>query len=128
MRRVIRARALTLIEVVASLVLLATTATALLLAQGRSLEQLRAVREQHMASKLARELITHWKLEPPAPTTAMEGSFGARAGWRWTRHSQPYGLAKVKPLWQVTLTVHKRDHKGENAVSSYTWLEHVDES
>lgn len=123
-----RARALTLIEVVASLVLVATTVTALLAASGRSLEQLHSAREQQTASVLAKELINQWILEAPAEGEATEGHFHGYPGWRWTRQSAPYPWLTETTLEELTLTIHRLDGQGhDRVVAAYTWLERPDE-
>jgi Tfp pilus assembly protein PilV len=124
-----KARGLSLIEVVASLVLVGTTVTALLEAHGRSLDQLHAIRTQQSASSLARELINQWKLDPAAGRLAVEDTFPSRSGWRWTRIALPFGSASQVELQEVTLRIYQTDGQGrEKLVTSYTWLEKLDGS
>lgn len=119
-----RARAISLIEVVASLVLVATTVTALLAAHGRSLEQLRATRQQQTAATLARELITEWQIDPLRHGAATQGEFESVQGWRWTRRIVPYPFARGLPLHEVTLRIYRIDANGqERALMTYTWIE-----
>ena len=121
-------RALTLIEVVASLVLLAATATLLLTAQGRSLDQLRSIREQEIAAVLTHELIATWKLNPPGKHSATEGRWQSHAAWRWRRQLAPYPLTIRSVLQEVTLTLYRTDQEGNDVpVSTHTWLERPDE-
>ena len=117
------ANALTLIEVVAALVLVATSVTALLAAQGRCLEQLRCARELETAATLARELITQWRLDPlTVPPTA--GEFPGEPTWRWERRVGPPVDGRATELQQAVLTILRRDARGvERPVASYTWLE-----
>jgi Tfp pilus assembly protein PilV len=119
-----RVRALTLIEVVASLVLLATAVTTLLAAQGRSLEQLRTARELATAAELARELITEQRLDPSQPLTDSEGLFASHSEWRWSRTVKPFAETADSALQIITLAIYRQDRLGvERMVTSYTWLE-----
>lgn len=119
-----RAKGLSLIEVVVSLVLIGTTATMLLTAHSRSLEQLRATSNSETASILARELITQWKLEPPDETSPMDGRFESHPKWGWAGESVPYPSQGQSELQQVTLTIHRTDQRGfDQIVVTYTWLE-----
>jgi len=88
-RKMTKARGLSLIEVVASLVLLATVVTSLLMAQSRSLAQLRATQEREKASVLAGELLVAWEIAPREWTDHEEGVFDGDASWRWARTSRP---------------------------------------
>lgn len=116
-----RHRALSLIEVLAAMTLLAGTMVSLVLAQGRSLQQLAATRRQHTADALARELVLHWTMEPP-PSDSCEGSFGEQPGWRYVRRAQPSSWDDK--LLEMTVTIFAMDSRGEEVVaSSLVWLE-----
>lgn len=125
-RRIVNA--LTLIEVVAALALAATSVTALLAAQGRSLVQLRQARELETASALARERITLWRLDPLViPET--EGEFSGQPSWRWTRRVNLPLDPSSTDLQEVMLSIHRRDDRRvERVVATYTWLERVNVS
>lgn len=117
------ANALTLIEVVAALVLVATSVTALLAAQGRSLAQLRQARAPETTATLARELITQWRLEPLVVPPS-EGEFLGQPTWRWTREVTLPTDGRLSELQEVVLSIHRRDDRGvERTIASYTWLE-----
>jgi type II secretory pathway pseudopilin PulG len=119
-----RVRALTLIEVVASLALLATAVATLLAAQGRSLEQLRTARELETAATLARELITEQRLDPSPPLTDSEGLFASHSDWRWSRTVKPLAETGDSALQTITLAIYRKDALGvERVVTSYVWLE-----
>ncbi len=77
-----RARGISLIEVVASLLLIATTATALLVAHRRSFQQLEVTIRQETAASLAGELIASWKIEPPEPEANVAGCIESHPSWR----------------------------------------------
>lgn len=118
------ARGLSLIEVVAALVLLAGCAVTLLTAQGRSLDQLRAVRTQETAAGFARELIASWNLEDATTKLASEGYFKAAPGWRWERQVCWYSKGAHGSLQEITLTVyHTKLDREEEVVARYTWIE-----
>ncbi len=123
-----RARAMSLIEVVASLVLLATTVTGLLVAHSRSLGQLANTRHQETATALAKQLMADWRIEPPAVDSNIGGRIESHPSWRWTRVSRLYPFTRRRELWEVTLTIYRADHPdAELAVGTYTWLERSDE-
>ncbi len=126
-------RALTMIEVVASLVLVATTVTALLVAHGRSLEQAEAIKTAEIANTLANELITVWRLEPLAPgdrhgrPARHEGAFASHPRWRWTRITEPAAQTLDQTVEQITLRVFKEDNAGqEQLIREVTWLARQD--
>ena len=123
-----RARGLTLIEVVASLVLLAVTVTALLASHARSMEQLTENRRLHLASELARELIVSWRLDPEASRDLTAGTFDDHKELRWTRRRAPRPVTARSALDEITLTIYRQDDRGnEEPVASYTWIERRDE-
>ena len=123
-----RAKGITLIEVVASLVLIATTVTVLLTAHARSLNQLQTTREQQVANGLAHELITAWKLDPTARHTNGEGRFVSHPGWRWRTATVPVASTHRLGLQEVTLTLYRTTDEGqEHLVSTYHWLERENE-
>lgn len=124
-----RVRALTLIEVVAALALLAGALTALLVAQTRGLKQLQAMREQERAAVLAEELIQRWKIEPPTMTDRLDGAFESAPGWWWLRAATASSILDDPDVRQVTLSIYRRETDGlEHLVTTYTWLERVDAS
>ena len=122
-RRTSKEWGLSLIEVVASLVLLATVVTSLLLAQSRSLQQLRATRERETADVLAGELLATWKIEQREWPDHEEGEFEGHSSWRWARTSRPYPLTRGLALREVSLKMWHRDSAGERVVRELTWLE-----
>lgn len=115
-----RKTALTLIEVVAALALLAGVATLLLTAQGRSLEQLRATGRQERAAALADALLARWRLEPGGAAVPLEGAFDEWPGWHWRRRVAPCTIAELD---EVSLTIYLRDGATEQDLLSYTWFE-----
>ncbi len=123
--RIVQAKALSLIEVVAALVLLATTVTLLLAAHTKSLEQLRTLRDRELSDVLANKLIASWKTQPPDWTVPAEGSFPAQPSWRWQRRAEPRAWLETL-LWEVTLTINKTNEFGlRHEVSLYVWLERI---
>lgn len=113
---------LTLIEVVAAITLLATTVTALLAVQSRSLAQLHAAHQREKAASLATDLVARCRCGALEPTG--EGIFANDPGWSWTRSALPYTDATTTDLMQVTLTVSHTDvHGAATEVIRYVWLE-----
>ncbi len=124
----IRCKGLTLIEVVVSLVLLATVATSLLHAQSNALAQIRATEHADTAVGLARELIVSWKMLPETRSIAGEGSFAGEPGWSWSRTVRPYSDTRDLTLTEVMLTIRRTNERGvAHVFAEYTWLEQRNE-
>jgi Tfp pilus assembly protein PilV len=124
-----RTRALSLIEVIASLVLIGGVVTALITMQARSLEQVRASRNQQTAAALAQELIVQWKLNSESDESPAQGRFDAIPGWRWERHTKPYVTHNGSPLEWTSLTITCADVVGpEHVVATFQWLEKPDDT
>jgi hypothetical protein len=115
-----RNRALTLIEVVAALSLIAGTATVLLTLQGRCIQQLRAAHDRERAAHYAAELVGSWRLNP-APPGILEATIGDEFRWRRTERDYP---TSTNLLREVTLVVFRvgLDHR-ETPLATYAWLE-----
>ncbi|MEK6674127.1 MAG: hypothetical protein AABZ47_00565 [Planctomycetota bacterium] len=113
--------ALTLIEVVAALVLVATTATLVLTAQSRSLHQLRHLQESETAHRLAGELIAKWKLQRPQQSPMLEGRFEEATHWHWRRSVRPHDF-RSGSLQEVTLTVQRSEPKESSPATIGTWI------
>lgn len=116
-----RSRALTLVEVVASLVLMASVVSALLVAQGKLLRHLRFSEDQKLAAVLAEELIASWALESPI---APEGIFEDHPGWSWARRTSTTPLVSDPLVEEITLDIVQKWPSGEERrLASYQWLE-----
>jgi type II secretory pathway pseudopilin PulG len=121
-------KALTLLEVVVALVLVATTASALLVAHGRSLEQAKRIEHLDRGESLARQLILQWRVEPVGDAPCQEGKFKDNPAWRWTRICKPATNREDSPLLEVCLTLHRLKLDGdEEELLSYTWIEKQEE-
>jgi Tfp pilus assembly protein PilV len=119
-----RRSGLTLIEVVASLTLLAVTTVALLQAQNQALIQLRANQDQEIAAGLAHELITSWRIKTAERPEQGEGRFDDQPGWSWRLDSRPCSLAQTLPLEEFQLVINRRDSDGGvKTVARYQWIE-----
>ena len=116
--------ALTLVEVLAALVLLAGTVTTLLLAQSRALEQQSATAERNEASRLAEELIQHWRLVDEDLSVDGQGALDAQPGWVWRRWVEEYATDGDAMLVRVHLEVLRvLDRSDPRTVAEYEWLE-----
>ena len=118
-----RRSGLTLIEVVASLALLATAVCGILIAHGRVITEWGTIRERHTATALATELVTPWKLDRSSSRTAKEGVCESHADWSWVKSRKPYSAATQLALKEVTLTLTHTGAIGEPATYSWIWLE-----
>jgi prepilin-type N-terminal cleavage/methylation domain-containing protein len=123
-----RNRGLSLVEVLVSLVLLATTASLLLTAQAASLRQARQVELQEQAATLAGELIHTWQLED-TPPVEQQGWFDDAGRWQWRRAVSPWQTDAPSDLLSVKLTIRHFDAAGQIVLTrTWTWLEASDES
>ena len=123
-------KALSIVEVLGAMVLLASTASALLLAQGRTTSQLSSLREQALGARLAEELVAQWKLDNQRNwiTTNESGDFVAHSGWRWERVVRTPELVQTISATEITLrVVHRQPSGEERRVAQYVWLERRDE-
>ena len=116
-----RARGLSLIEVVASLVLIATVVTSLLVAHARSIEQVKATRLLETADRMTHELMASWWVEAPGEGPWIEGRFEDLPGWHWTRAVRPYDAPNHEDLNEITLTIF--GNVSAVPMGTYTWLE-----
>jgi type II secretory pathway pseudopilin PulG len=94
-----RREAFTLVEVIASLLLLSTLLVATLVAHGRHARQIRAAKEQLAAVAAAEELLSEWNSSGQTGAPAREGKISGplQLGWRWevieTPELRPMGAA-----------------------------------
>lgn len=118
-----RRNALTLVEVVCALSLLAVTATLLLTAQARSLDQLRHVEKRRQAAELASQLVDRWRLENTLVTVEDEGWLGDGSEWSWKRTVRQ---RSDTDLWEVHLIIERRQlDRSKCIVAEYVWLEYA---
>lgn len=116
-----RRSGLTLVEVLAALVLVASVISGVVVTQSRSLAQLRATRDLATASQLARELVTEWQLNAPL---ARSGEFAGKTGWSWTRSELPEDPLELPDVLRVQLNVFKVNLTGDRVeIVTLTWLE-----
>ncbi len=115
--------ALTLVEVVASLLILGVSATAALVAQGQCMTALRTAHRQLQAEQIAAELIETWKLHGENIAIASDGVVNDVEGWSWRRASERQELPGASTTWAVTLTVMFGDpNTGAVWSRDYRWL------
>jgi Tfp pilus assembly protein PilV len=115
---------LTLVEVLAALVLLAGTVTAMLLTQAEALRQESATANQHTAAGVAEALIQSWRLGGNDVTVPAEGMFQSHAGWAWKRTVGPFAGKGAVELLRIRLTIVRHDDASPaQTVAEYEWLE-----
>ena len=123
-----RRRGLTLIEVVASLVLISLAASTALTVFSRSLSQSRGAKRLVQANAMARELIVRWRVDPSRDSRIFEGSWPDSPDWSYRRTDVRIGGSDAHPIRHCTLAVYHLDETGaRRAVTTYTWLERSDE-
>lgn len=119
-----RRRGAILIDVLAALVILGTTVATLALAQWRSLAQVAATRQKAVASSLARDLITSWRLEDTRFSDFDEGEFEEQEGWSWRRSRAWTTVDPGIEMPELTLEILALDSNGvSQVVTTVSWLE-----
>jgi type II secretory pathway pseudopilin PulG len=76
-------RGLTLVEVIAGLVLLATLLASILVAFGSQAAQIRKSRDRLQAIELADRLLANWNSQNAIPVAGTEQSLAGTKDWRW---------------------------------------------
>jgi prepilin-type N-terminal cleavage/methylation domain-containing protein len=95
-------RGLTLVEVIAGLVLMATLLTAVLAAFKAHAGQIRGARERMRASELAEDLLSGWQAEGALPALGTQKPLAGTDGWVWRllgnepQQSGPTGIGSVR--------------------------------
>jgi hypothetical protein len=118
-----RRPALTLIDVVAALVLLAVVLPALFAAQGRALEQLAALRDRNHAATMIQEMLVQWELSQVDVTQPAEGIFPGAPDWTWSRTVQRQAVGADGELLRIRVVASRRDHpSGPGTTVAYEWL------
>jgi len=77
------ARGLTLVEVVAGLVLLATLLASILVAFGSQAAQIRAARDRMAAIDMADRLLSEWTSQNAIPAVGTQQSLPGTENWSW---------------------------------------------
>jgi len=115
---------LTLIEVVASLAIIALAASTALTAYTRSLTQWRHTHRLATADAFATELMATWRLEPPSESVSLQGEFENAPGWSYRRTVTSIDERGAWYLTECTLALYQTETDGRRtAVASYTWWE-----
>lgn len=126
-------RALTLIEVIAALAILGTTATAMLTAYGRALHQMALSQDRRTACELADALLLHGELRGERFDVAATGTFaeieGLPAGlrdvehWQWARTVRRVRPTPTSEMNEVRLRVtRERDDGRVETLAVVHWL------
>lgn len=120
----IRRAALSLIEVVASLVILGSAVTTLLAAYARNMANVKEAERQLVAHEIARELIAQWRVDEVDLTVSAQGAASNAAGWSWRRWAEPISLADAANLRQITVEVRHQVHVDRDFLWNrrYSWL------
>ncbi len=123
-QRSCRRAGITLIEVVAALVIVGGSATAMLLAQARNLEKLTGSRVDLAARDIASELIGTWRLQDADLKTPSEGRVGTEFQWRWKRSAQVRPVTDAWSATEITLELTLLPLEGSMRTRrwEYTWL------
>ena len=116
--------ALTLVEVVASLIIIGGAVTAILVAQSVSLQQLHAGRLQMAAQHHAKELIAVWRIEEKSLEVPEDGTVKGHEEWSWSRAARRTELAGGVSATEITLEMACQDphSRGKPWVREFVWL------
>lgn len=117
--------ALTLIEVLVSLVLVAAVITTIVRAHAHSIEQLHATQRLDTATTLARNLLAEWHVHRPdsIPST---GLFEDIPGWTWRRTVHLTDIVDNAHVRRVDLDiVHTRPGHSPEIMTTLSWVEKV---
>jgi hypothetical protein len=112
-------RALTLVEVIAGLVLLATLLTSVLAAFKTHARQIRAARDRLKANAAAEELLSGWLAQGALPAVGTQKAIADSDGWTWrllaneTHKSNPVKIGSVR-----VEIVRSRDATGDEVLAS----------
>ena len=109
--------ALTLVEVLASLVLIGSVITGLLVAQARSLEQRAATIRLESARELVEELLLTWERGHVSLEEPDSGSLPGDVNLTWVRQAVISGEPQ---LWQIALVI-TESQTGERLIE-YAWM------
>ena len=117
-------RAFTLVEVLAAVMIVGGSVTAMLVAQSRSLESIGAGRHGLTARHLARELILTWDLHGEDVTLPSSGAIAGDENWSWRRTVQTVEAAPGVRAREIllTLTHHDRTTGKPPWSREYRWL------
>ena len=100
-----RAKATTLIEVIAAILLLGMAITTMLVAQSRTLARISNGKRELKAVHLAKELRAAWKLNDQDLAQPASGSVDDAPGWSWQRSAQPVRVADSIVVTEVALEI-----------------------
>ncbi len=112
-------RGLTLVEVIAGLVLLATLLTAVLAAFKAHAAQIRGARDRLKASETAEELVSSWAAQGALPAVGTQKALAGTDGWSWrvlANDSQPSGPVKIGSV-RIEI-IRPRDVAGDEVLAS----------
>ena len=118
--------AMTLVEVMASLLVLGGAITGILLADSRSVAQIHAARQQIDAAEVARELVVNWRIEGVDLGAPSSGRARPDERWTWERTSGPRFIHEQIRMVEVVLRLRfQPTGQSDRTVDyEYHWLIH----
>jgi prepilin-type N-terminal cleavage/methylation domain-containing protein len=112
-------RGLTLVEVIAGLVLLATLLTAVLAAFKTHATQIRGARERLKASATAEELVSGWAAQGALPAVGTQKPLPGTDGWFWRVLANESPLSGPVKTGTVRVEIIRpRDAAGDDVLAS----------
>jgi prepilin-type N-terminal cleavage/methylation domain-containing protein len=112
-------RGLTLVEVIAGLVLLATLLTSVLAAFKTNAAQVRAARDRLKASELAEGLLSEWMARNQLPAVGTQKPLPDTDGWIWRLLANEAQLSGPAPLQTVRVEIcRSQEPAGEQVLAS----------
>jgi len=118
------ARALSLVEVLASIVIIGGAVTTMLVAQSNSIATLKTARLESQADDFARNLIARWRLNSEDVSAIASGEIPGQQRWTWRRQSEPFHAGEKVQATLIMLTIVRAGSHAEAPwVRRYQWLE-----
>ena len=119
-----RDRALSLVEVLASIMLVGGSVTGMLVVQARGMAELKEGRLALQADELAKEKLHEWQLTGEPLPESKTGGFSNLQRWTWRRESERAIIAPNLESTVVTLTLIRAGDRWERPwTRKYRWLE-----
>jgi type II secretory pathway pseudopilin PulG len=116
-------RAITLVEVLASLMLIGTVGASMLVAQSRAVKHIRQADLSLVGAHMAGELIATWRLNQPQQRDA-DGEVPGAEGWWWSIRTEPRALTTRLTVTEAVLNLRYRNanEPGEFWEREYRWV------
>lgn len=122
--RAVPKRALSLVEVLASVMIIGGAVTTMLVAQSRGIAAMQNGRFEMQARDLAKEVLVEWQQKNDTLADLVSGRFDGMQRWSWRRTSEKTTIAPKIEATMVTLTlIRAGDGRERPWIREFRWLE-----